>query len=56
MLDSVLGMEPVWLELSGGKAQGRHPCHYPAGCVTLDIHLTSLFVDPVQPLMSARSW
>lgn len=55
MLDSALGMEPVWPELPGEKAQGRYPCHYPDGCVTLDSHLTSLFLNPVQPLMSARS-
>lgn len=34
----------------------RIPSHYPAGCVTLDSHLTSLFLDTVQPLMSAKSW
>lgn len=32
------------------------PSHYRAGCVTLGCHLTSLFLDPVQPLMSAKSW
>lgn len=32
------------------------PSRYPAGCVTLDSHLTSLFLGPVQLLMSAKSW
>lgn len=40
----------------GATAPPCCPSHHPAGCVTLDSHLTSLFLDPVQPLMSAKPW
>lgn len=52
-------MEPVWLELPGGQARAassRFPSPPAAGCVTLDSHLTSLFLDPVQPRVRAEPW